>query len=139
MKELTDILHASGASCVVKKDGHTSTYNSRGVLDLYQLYTEGRLCDAEVADKVIGKGAATLMIAGGVGRVYGDVVSRPAFELFVDYGIDITYGKLTDHIINRTGTGPCPLESRCTASNDIKTLIPIIENFVAQIKCSQKQ
>jgi iron complex outermembrane receptor protein len=35
---------------------------------------------ASIADKVIGKGAAALMIAGCIKEVYADVISEAAME-----------------------------------------------------------
>ena len=68
---------------------------------------------ASVADKVVGKAAAALMILGEVGELHADVVSRPALDLFADSGVRVSYGTAVPHIINRTKTGWCPLETCC--------------------------
>lgn len=85
---------------------------------------------ASIADKVIGKGAAALMIAGGVQEVYADVISEAAMELFDRYDISVSYDKKVAHIINRRGDGICPVEKRCTECNTIEECLKEIDDFV---------
>ena len=65
--ELIRILQDGNHSLVVAGDG-IRTFDGRGISDLYDLLTEhpGWLRGASVADKVVGKGAAALLILGGV-------------------------------------------------------------------------
>ena len=74
-QRLIDRLHAERCSCVIRNGEQTRTFNERGVKDLYRLLTEEPelLRGAFVADKVVGKGAAALMILGSVEEVYTDV------------------------------------------------------------------
>ena len=67
MRRLTEILHGGGWSLVVD-NGAIRTFSGRGVSDLYGLLTREpeTLRGASVADKVVGKGAAALMVLGGV-------------------------------------------------------------------------
>ena len=82
MRRLTEILHGGGWSLVVD-NGAIRTFSGRGVSDLYGLLTREpeTLRGASVADKVVGKGAAALMVLGGVKEVYADVASAPALGL----------------------------------------------------------
>lgn len=63
-----------------------------------------------VADKIIGKAAAMLFIANGITEVFGSVMSKSAIAVFEKYGIEHSYEKLAEKIINNAGTGPCPME-----------------------------
>lgn len=80
MDELIRLLNEGNYSCVVRQSEETRTFSRRGVADLYDLYATDRafLKGAWLADKVIGKGAAALMVLGGVSRVWTRVVSTPA-------------------------------------------------------------
>ena len=80
MEEIKRILHEGNYSCVIKNAYGIHTYTQRGVADLYDLYTQKPeyLKDASIADKVIGKGAAALMVLGDITNVYADVISTPA-------------------------------------------------------------
>lgn len=68
---------------------------------------------AFIADKVVGKGAAALMVLGGVEGLFADVVSRPALELLAGAGIAVEYTVVVPNIVNRAGTGTCPVEQLC--------------------------
>lgn len=63
MNDLIDILHEEHHSLVVA-NGDVCTFDGRGISDLYNLLSEDPefLRGASVADKVVGKGAAALMI-----------------------------------------------------------------------------
>ena len=77
LQDLIDLLHERKCSCVLR-NGEIYTFERRGVEDLYALLREqsGLLLGADVADKVVGKGAAALMVLGRVRRVYADVLSE---------------------------------------------------------------
>lgn len=107
----TQILKDTGCSLVVEKDGETTTYNKKGVRDLVWLLDNEpeRLCAAQIADKVVGKAAAGLMVQGRVREVYAEVMSQQALPLFDEAGIPYTYGILVEHIA-APEDGRCPLE-----------------------------
>lgn len=132
MNELIDILHRGGYSCVISHNGEIRTYHQRGVADLWQLCQDSEqfLLDAKVADKVIGKGAAALMIYGGVSEVYADVISQPAIDLLRAHDIDVSYLQLTDRILNRRADGLCPVESLCVHIESIDEMVKSISNFI---------
>ncbi len=49
---------------------------------------------AGIADKVIGKAAASLMVLGGIRQVYTDVISQPALALLCNANIEVSYVRL---------------------------------------------
>lgn len=131
MEELVSLLHEGNHSLVVA-NGDICTFNGRGVSDLYGLFkgNPGFLKGASIADKVVGKAAAALMISGGVKRVFTDIVSRPALDLFATSKVHISYGIIVPHIVNRTKTGWCPLETRCRNCLTPQECIEQIEEFI---------
>lgn len=64
-----------------------------------------------VIDRVIGKAAMALAILGKAEKVYTPIISQPALELANKYRISVEFDRLVEYIINRTGTGPCPMEA----------------------------
>jgi hypothetical protein len=136
METLIDILHRGGYSCVIRKGDDTRTYCQRGVADLWQLChdEEHFLQGAHIADKVIGKGAAALMIYGGAREVYADVISRPALALLQEHGIEVSYREMTDRIVNRRGDGLCPVEMLCVDLTTIDEMVETISNFINKPK-----
>ena len=113
MQTLTDILHHQSCSLVVRDSrGEVTTYQKKGVRDLVWLldHEPWRLSGSDVADKVIGKAAAGLMVRGGVRAVYGEVMSRLALPLLEGAGIPYSYALLVDRIVIAEGDNRCPLE-----------------------------
>ena len=136
MERLTDMLHRGAYSCVIRKGDVTRTFHQRGVADLWQLCQDGEhfLQGARIADKVIGKGAAALMIHGGVAEVYADVISHPALALLQEHGIEVSYREVTDRIVNRRGDGLCPVETLCVDLTTIDDMVDAISNFINKLK-----
>lgn len=130
-----DLLHAEKCSCVIANGTDTRIFRERGVKDLYRLFKEepSFLAGAFIADKVIGKGAAALLVLGGIGEVYADVISHDACRLLEDAGIPTRYAHLVPHIINRTQTDRCPLEKRCDGLQTAAECLPAIEDFITHL------
>ena len=135
MDSLIEILHSSACSCVVRNKGRVERYYNRGVKDLYTLYTADSqlLSGADVADKVVGRAAATLMILGGVRRVYADTISQLALELFAQNNVEISYNQVVPHIINRAKTDLCPLERATKDLESLEDIFAAIEAFVSSL------
>ncbi|WP_251623914.1 DUF1893 domain-containing protein [Odoribacter lunatus] len=135
MEELIRLLHEEQCSCVIA-NRETRIFRQRGVADLYKLLHRepAFLKNASVADKVIGKAAAALMIAGGVKEIYADIISQPALSLLQPTGIKVKYGQCVDHIINRTQTGWCPLETICYPIHSVQEILPCIQEFIENQK-----
>lgn len=131
-RQLVDRLHAEQCSCVIRNGAQVRTFRERGVKDLFRLLDEEPqlLRGAFVADKVVGKGAAALMILGGVEEVYADVASTPALELFAAAGVRVACALEVPQIINRAGTGRCPVETLCLACRTPEECLEPIRNFI---------
>ncbi len=130
-----EMLHREGCSCVITDGAEFRMFHQRGVKDLYDiLSTQPELLrDAFIADKVVGKGAAALMILGGIDSLYTDIISEAAQELFSRYKIEVKYDKLVPHIINRAGTGICPVESLCKECGTAEECLPLIKDFIERL------
>ena len=133
---VVDLLHELQCSCVICNGEEIRSFNQRGIKDLFELlHSEPHLLNgAFVADKVVGKGAAALMILGGIADLHADVLSRPAAELLQNANITFTYGKLADNIINRQGDGICPVERLCSKCATAQECLPLITDFVTQLR-----
>lgn len=135
MGEVAKLLHDGNHSLVVA-NGDIKTFDGRGVSDLYRLLHDEplQLRGAEVADKVVGKAAASLMVLASIGGVYADAFSQPAFDMLQKAGIKVEYGKIVPHIINRAGTGMCPLEERCLQCGTPEECLVQIQSFMAEMR-----
>lgn len=136
MNQLINLLHEGNYSCVIQNGTDLRTFTRRGVIDMYELlhHDAAFLRGALLADKVIGKGAAALMIQGGVAQVYADVISKSALALFRTNNVHVDYMQCVDGIQNRDQTGGCPLEQICMASDSVSELMPLITGFINQMR-----
>lgn len=160
MDELIDLLHSGRHSLVVRSLGvsrslgvthgaeattganvthgtnvtcpQIHTFDGRGVQDLYRLLSKNPevLNGASVADKVVGKGAAALMVLGKVQEVFAHLISTPALALLREAGVSVRFNQEVPYIINRQGSGPCPVETLCQPCATAEECLPKIEGFV---------
>ena len=135
-QQLIDRLHAEGCSCVIYNNDHTHLFHKRGVQDLHQLLrtSPDTLRGAMIADKVVGKGAAVLMTAGGVRWVYAEVISQSALELLLTHNIEAEYGRVVPNIIHRAGTDICPVEKLCMQCDNIEDALKLIDEFIEKMR-----
>lgn len=100
MQQLIEILRREKCSLVVKNHGIVTTYSKPGVHDLEHLLDHDPeiLHGATIADKVIGKAAAAMVVVGGVKDLYAEVMSKKAIPFLEEAGIAYTYGTLVDTI-----------------------------------------
>ena len=131
-----ELLFAEKCSCVIRNGDSMRIFRERGVADLFRLQHEEPqlLRGAFIADKVVGKGAAALMVLGGVEGLFADVVSRPALELLAGAGIAVEYTVVVPNIVNRAGTGTCPVEQLCAGAASAAECLPLIEGVLQKMK-----
>lgn len=134
MDDLVKILHQGSHSLVVS-NGEVCTFDGRGVSDLYRLlkHSPDLLCGASLADRVVGKAAAALMLLGGVKEVYAEVVSQSAADLLDGSGLKLGYSQIVPNIINRTKTGLCPLETLCQDADTPHECLQQIDAFMKSL------
>lgn len=158
--QLIDTLIAGGHSLVVgNTSGKVSTlladnriatgvwaFDGRGVSDLLRLTdtAPALLQGATIADKVVGKAAAALLIQAGVHAVWAGTISQSALTLFAQSAtatadgattpVSITYATVVDHIMNRDLTDWCPMERACYESPTVADSIAKIRAKLAEMR-----
>lgn len=139
MEELISMLHTGGYSCVIANGEKIRTFTQRGVADLYDLLTMEPefLKGAIIADKVVGKGAAALMILGEIKELYTDVISTKALELFQKSEIKVDFTQEVPFIWNRNHTGWCPVETMCSEENSAENILPLIRDFLERMRSNK--
>ncbi len=127
-------LAAKNHTLVVCRGDVVLGFDRRGVADLYTLLHDGSelLRGASVADKVVGRAAAALMIAGGVRALHTGVVSRLALDLFARSSVEVHYDVVVEHVINRAQTDWCPLERRCADAQTVEACLGRIDRFMEE-------
>lgn len=133
---LKETLSSENFTIVIRKDDKVFSSYERGVKPLIHLIDNDLsfLENSSVADKVIGKAAALLMVLGKIKEVHTNIISEPAIEVFERHKIDFHYNKKVKSIINRQGDGLCPMEQLCLDIKDPKEAYIIISKIVNNIK-----
>jgi iron complex outermembrane receptor protein len=136
MEDIIHILQTGNYACVINNQNEVRTFSQRGVADLHNLlyHDSAFLNGSYVADKMVGKAAAALMILGGVKKLYTNIISSPALKLFSNTDIEVSYKEQVPFIVNRDQSDWCPLEKLCYQQDSVETILPLITNFINKIK-----
>ena len=134
MLELQQILNKTAASCVIRNQGEIRIFQNRGIKDLYELYqTEPHfLKGADIADKVVGKAAASIMCLGGVANLHTPVISHSALDILKNRPIKVSYNQEVPYIINRQQNGWCPLEKATYHLTSLDDIWQTIDHFIKE-------
>ena len=136
-EKAVSIIKKEEASCVFIRDGQIiHQMNGSGIaplLDVLENQPE-LLKGTAVVDKIIGKAAAMLLVLGGAKSAYGEVMSGAAKTYLAGQGIQTSCGRCVDMIINRMGTGLCPMERSVMHTDDAMEGYHCLKETVANLK-----
>lgn len=125
----TTLLENNYSIVLVKNNKIVHTSNKNGLAPLLDLYADGKstLEGAYVADKVIGKAAALILLEANIKKLYADLISENAISVFDKANIDYQYDKKVKEIRNRDNTGMCPMEKLAQNSQNANELVKKIK------------
>ena len=134
--EARRMIREGSAECVVIRDGKLHAGRGRGVMPLLDFSdrTPELLRGATVVDKVIGRAAAALLIAGGARAVFGETMSADAREFLEKHGVAAGYGKLVPRILNFDRSDLCPLEKSVAGIDDPAAAVAALRRRVAELR-----
>lgn len=139
MKDITKAktILESGYTCVLVKGKMSFTSKRNGIVPMVKFLNDGiGLEGFSVADKIVGKAVAMLFVLAKVKEVYAEVLSKTAISVLEANGIAYSYKILTDNIINRQGTGLCPMEETVKDIFDCKQAYEKIKVKLASLNIS---
>lgn len=128
------------ASCAVIKDGKTvKSEHKRGIAPIVDMYDSGILHGAVVVDKIVGRAAAMIMVLGGVAGCFGVTASRAALKYFEENGVPVEYKILCDAVINRDGSGICPMEAAVKNTDDPAEALAAVRRRLSELNGEKAQ
>mgnify|MGYP001203533390 CR=1 FL=1 len=135
LKILKEKLSKNNHSCVIG-NGKEILYTSeekgiKPLLDFYNNYADKG--PVYIADKIIGKGAAFLIILLSAEGLYTPVVSESALDLLKKNSVHVEYDKCVSYIKNRTGDGRCPIEAAVLNEEDSLEALKKILNKLKEL------
>ncbi len=137
LTQAKDLLKTGAYTCVLCHDTDLCTSALRGVKPLVVWYHAGReFSRYAAADKVVGRATAFLYLLLGVRELYAAVISRSAYDLLTDNGVEVYADKQVPHIINRAGDGICPFEEAVLHIDDPATAYTAILRKMEELQIS---
>lgn len=99
---------------VLRNNGKELFFYDHGLNDLYALFCHQPelLGGAEVTDRIVGMGAAIILLYGGVSRVITPIISESALELLEQEGVWVDYEEVVPYILNRARTSLSRMEEK---------------------------
>lgn len=113
MENLKKLLCKTDVRGVLRSSaGDIVEFHNPGVKDIFNLVsTQPQMLEGSmIADRVIGRGAALLLVLGHVSQVFAQLISEQALQVLQAAEIEVEYNSIVPNIINRDGTDICPVE-----------------------------
>ena len=109
---------------VVKENEIVYKSESKGLQSLISLYKNdvNTLENSSIADKVIGRAAALILVDSNIKEVYADLISQNAIDILDKSNISYEYKSQVKEIRNRDNTGMCPMEElslKCVSADEL--------------------
>jgi len=119
----------------VGADDEVYSSQKKGIAPIMEILWENPeiLRGAAVADKVIGKAAALLLIKGRVATLYAKVISKHAYAVLMNSAVQISYDNQVAFIINRNNTGMCPMEEAVLGIDDADAAYELLQIRLAEL------
>ncbi|HZX21282.1 MAG TPA: DUF1893 domain-containing protein [Clostridia bacterium] len=127
-----DRLLEGGYSCVLVRNGDIiMASRDKGIMPLFLKLTkdENSLQNASMADRVVGKALALLVLFAGIRSVYGYVMSDCAKLILNNNKVNVKYDKMVPYIMNKDGTDKCPMENLVDNIEAPQRAFDIISDF----------
>lgn len=115
---LIDELRVNNYALIASNGYHSNDSGIKPIISKLNdnLYYFKGLC---VADKIVGKASAMLLVLSGVKEVNAVVLSKAGKSILDKYNIEYSYEELTEYIVNRKGDGMCPMEETVKDIEDL--------------------
>ena len=124
--------------CLVKAGA--CLYSERtGIAPMMYFIAENTdLAGYSAADLVVGKAAALLFAKCKIKQVFAKTLSEAGRQTLEKYHIKYEYETLTPKIVNRAGTGICPMEQAVTGTDDPEEAYLILKNKLQSMKSANE-
>jgi hypothetical protein len=114
-------LEESGMSLMVYKEG-ALVFQSAGKgisphLEAWERLGAG-LRGTIMADKIVGRAAAFMVVHSGAAEIHAAVLSRPGIEVLERYRVSYVAGGVVDNVLTVDGKIFCPFESMVQGIDD---------------------
>lgn len=138
LQQVNELLENSKCTCIILKNDkiiYRSALN--GVRPLLLFLNENVSLDENdkliLIDKIIGRAAIFLAVKCRINKIFTPVISSEALKIAKLYNIEYEASITVPYIINREGTGKCPIEASVSSTIDLDEAITNIRHVVAEL------
>ena len=129
------LLFTEKHTCVLCKGDVVYASGKAGIAPIVAFFdTATPLEGFSAADRIVGKAAAMLYHLAGVVAIYADVASKGAVEYCLHNNIECSAALVVDNIINRAGTGSCPMEDAVRGIDDPAQALAAVRAKMASLR-----
>lgn len=143
LQQAKELLENSKCTCIILKNDkiiYRSALN--GVRPLLLFLNEnvslGENDELILIDRIIGRAAMFLAVKCRINKIFTPVMSLEALEIAKLYNIGCTAASTVPYILNREGTGRCPIEASVTNTADVNEALANIKHTVAELAKKNK-
>ena len=122
-----------GHSLALCKGDDLRVFDGKGIAPLVKAVESGSLVGYCAADTVVGKAAALLMINAGVKSVFAVNLSLSGKNALLRHGVEVSFDRLAEYIVNRDGTDLCPMEKTVADIDDPGKALSAIKRTLAAL------
>ena len=107
----------------------------KGIAPILKLINaDENLENFSLADRIVGKAVAMLVVYSKIREVYAEVLSKKGEEVLKKHNIKYSYKTLTENIINRKGDDICPMEKTVSKIFDATLAYHALKKKVEELK-----
>lgn len=129
-----------GCTCVLCKGSTFYTSTRAGIAPLMEWIAEGvDLRGFSAADKIVGKAQAMLAVHAGLNEVFAPVMSWSGRKYLERHGIGASFDMLVPLIMNRQGTGSCPMEAAVAAIEQPDEGLHALQQRIGHLEAEEKK
>ena len=138
-QEAKNRIGTDGITCILLKEGEEPLVSRvRGVRPILGWIEEGKdLSCYEAYDTIVGRAAALMYVKAGLKSVYGKVLSRGAAAELEKAGIAWEAEESPEYIVNRQGTGMCPMEQTVLGIDDPEKAFFALKEKIASLQSAR--
>lgn len=126
---------AKDTTCVLVKEDKIILSKDKGIAPILKFINAGEnLENFSLADRIVGKAVAMLVVYSKIREVYAEVLSEKGEEVLKKHNIKYSYKTLTENIINRKGDDICPMEKTVSKIYDATLACHALKKKVEELK-----
>ena len=136
LSHLKQIQNNAGYTLCAGRDHFLYVSHARGIAPIMDMLAKDRdyFHECIITDTIIGKAAAMMLTSSHVSYIHARVMSEAAIAFLTLHGITHSYEQSCPCIVNRTGSGMCPMEQSVQTIDDMEEAYQALTNTLIVLR-----